>query len=249
MTMRKLTAFLTSVALGLCACSRNTTPGRGSPEAAPATASASPQSKLARIFIGDMLDANVAYLETITGPAFKEEGDHSIYLVDGCRVLVGKAAGKIENLGMEGLSAKCHFDLSPFMSSSDGHPFPKGLVTFGDIEGQWTGLYGADCLSGCGNAADPVIYLRAGGSHADNYNEVVASVPMATDAVIDAADRWKAAIADKHGEDTLAYGTRCLKPGDTESEVAAKAFGAMHPETIRVGHDVAALPKCDKGQG
>ena len=247
MKKRTLTSLLTSLALGLCACSRDTTPGRGSPEATPATASASPQSKLDRIFIGDMLDANVAYLEAITGPAFKEEGDYSIYLVDGCRVLVGKAAGKIENIGMEGLSPKCHFDLGPFMSGSD-HPFPKGLVTFGDIKGYWTGRYDADCLSGCGNAADPVIYLRAGGSHADNFSEVVASIPLATVPVIDAADRWKAAIAAKHGEETMEYGTRCLKDDD-ETEVAAEAFGAMHPKTIRVGHGIAGLQKCDKGAG
>ena len=247
MRLPSLLILLASIALGLGACSRETRPVSGSQEKVPTTASGSLQSKLNRIFVGDMIDANVAYLETITGPAFKEEADYSIYLVDGCRVLVGKAAGKIENLGMEGLSPKCHFDLGSFMSSSD-HPFPKEHVTFADIGGYWSGRYDADCLSGCGNAADPVIYLRAGGSHADDYSEVVASIPLATVPVIDAADEWKAAIAAKHGEDTLAYGTRCLKDDD-ETEVAAKAFGAMHPETIRVGHDIAGLERCDKGGG
>jgi len=220
----------------LAACSRapSNTSASASSAAAPTTG---PSAKLAKIFTADMLGANLAYLETVTGPAFRTDGDERTYKVDGCTVVVGASQGKIDNLGVEGLSPSCNFNIAQYFAGGYDHPVPP-LPTFGDIKVGLGGDYAADCYRSCGNAADPVVSLSYEGSHADNFNELVASSPVAADPVLTAYMTWTNALAARYGEDAVALGHM----NDTLPDVAAKAFHDIQPATIRVGQHLIPTP-------
>ena len=226
------------VCLVLAACSR--TPANTSASSAAASAAppaAAPSARLARIFTPDMLGANVSYLETITGPAFKSEDGVSTYKVDGCTVIVGDEGGKIENLGIDGYGGACSFNIAQYFAGGYDHPVPS-LPTYGDIKTGLGGDYAADCYRSCGNAADPVVSLSYEGSHADNFNELVASSPVVADPVLHAYETWSDALAARYGEDAVALGHM----SDTLPDVAAKAFQTVRPTTVRVGQHLIPTP-------
>jgi len=242
--------YTTRTAMLVCcllaaACSRsasNTTAPSGAPassaaapSAAPAAAAASP--KLARIFTADMLGANLAYLETLTGPAFRSEDGTNTYKVDGCTVLVGVSVGKIANLGVDGYGGACRFNIAQYFAGGYDHPVPD-QPTFNDIKVGLGGDFSADCYRDCGNAAAPVVSLSYEGSHADNFNELVASSPVMADPVLGAYSAWSDALVAKYGETAVANG----KLPDTLGDVAARAFGPLHPTTIRVGQHLIPTP-------
>ena len=223
---------LVLVVLALAGCSKS-----GAPTNTAAATSSGPSARLGQIFTADMLGANVAYLETLAGPAFKTDGDERTYKVDGCTVIVGASAGKIDNLGIEGVSPQCDFDIAQYFAGGYDHPVPA-LPTFGDIKLGLGGDYAADCYRMCGNAADPVITLSYEGSHADNFNELVASSPAVGDAVLNAYQHWSDALVAKYGEDAVDSN----RVPDPMSDVAAKAFGPIRPTTIRVGQHLIPTP-------
>lgn len=223
----------------LAACSRgpSNTASSAVSGAGSAAQAAAPSAKLAKIFTADMLGANVAYLETITGPAFKSEDGVNTYKVDGCTVVVGVEGGKIENLGVDGYGGACSFNIAQYFAEGYDHPVPNE-PTFGDIKTGLGGDYAADCYRSCGNAADPVVSLSYEGSHADNFNELVASSPVAADPVLQAYETWSDALVARYGEDAVALG----RMPDNLPDVAAKAFQSVRPATIRVGQHLVSTP-------
>jgi hypothetical protein len=88
-------------------------------------------TKLERVFDPEMLGADVAYFEQVTGPARNTYRDGTkIYKIGDCEVTAAITGGSITSLGM-GLSPQCTFDLNKFLSnSSDQFPFPH-TMTFG----------------------------------------------------------------------------------------------------------------------
>lgn len=226
--------------LGLAACSRPAAtanapePANAAQVAPSAAAPAAPEPKLAKIFTPDILGANVAYLETITGPAFSTEGADRTYKVGACQVIVGAKAGKIANIGLVGVSPVCDFPIAQYFARSD-HLVPD-LPTFGDIKTGLGGDYSVDCLALCSNAADPVVTLTYQGSHADNFNDLLAQVSVSDDQVLAAWQDWSDKLVPKYGQPKLEKGTRGLP--DTTQDVAAHDFAAIRPTTIRVGSDL-----------
>lgn len=69
--------------------------------AAPRPAKPTPGGRLARIFVPDMLTADLPYLEHITGPAWRTMGDEKVYTVDGCEVTATVDRGRVHTLGLE----------------------------------------------------------------------------------------------------------------------------------------------------
>ena len=73
----------------LAACSKPAAPAGNAAAnvAAPTNAAAAPapapSPKLAQVFTPDVIGSNVAFLETITGPAFRTDGSDRTYKVDG----------------------------------------------------------------------------------------------------------------------------------------------------------------------
>ena len=191
---------------------------------------------LAKIFTPDILGANVAYLETITGPAFRTEGSDRIYKVGDCEVIVGAAKGRIVNIGIDGVSPRCAFPIAQYFAQGYDHPVPA-LPNFADIKQGLGGQFSADCLTLCGNAADPVVSLSYQGSHADNFNDLYAAVPITGGTALDAYSDWGAKLTAKYGQDYVVDGK--YKTGDALDDVAAKDFARVYPTIIRVGQ---ALP-------
>ncbi|MBV9995788.1 MAG: hypothetical protein JO127_11325 [Caulobacteraceae bacterium] len=224
------------LALGLlAACSRNgggSAPAPAKPPTSRAGAPAALSGRLARIFTPDMLGANLAYLETVTGPAFKTEGADNLYKVDGCTVIIGATKGKIDNLGLADYGARCRFPIGQYFAQGYDHPIPEA-PSFGDLQQGLGGHFSADCLRLCGNAADPVVSLYYQGSHADNFNDLLASVPVNDEPVLTAYQDWSDKLADKHGEDYVVSGK--YRTGDDMADVASRDFAPIRPTLVRVG--------------
>jgi hypothetical protein len=232
--------------LCLAACSKGGGSASGAaPSSAPSSSvvainpplSSAPSAKLSQIFTPDMLGANLAFVETITGPAFKTEGDDRIYKVDGCTVVIGSTKGKIDNLGVEGYSPRCSFNIGQYFAEGYQYPVPT-FPTFGDIKRGLGGDYSADCLVDCGNAADPVVSLSYEGSHADNFNELVAEASPDADPMLGAYMDWSQKLVAQFGEQAVVDNNL----QDNLDAVASKDFGPIHPTTIRVGQNLIAVP-------
>jgi hypothetical protein len=227
--------------IALAACSRpaavNAPANATAPpvNAAAAATPAAPNPKLAQIFTPDILGANVAYLETITGPAFSTAGHDRTYKVGGCEVIVGVAGAKIADIGIVNYGPACSFPIAQYFAGGYDRPVPR-TPSFGDIQSGLGGDYSADCLALCGNAADPVVTLTYHGSHADNFNDLVAQVSVNTDPIASAWQDWSDKVAPRVGETKLETGTDGIS--DTMQSVAAKDFQDIRPTTIRVGSDL-----------
>ena len=244
-------AALAVAALSLAACARSGAANNAaSANVAAASTSARPvnaippaddaaaqarNAELARIFTPDILGANVAYLETITGPAFRTEGADRTYKVGDCQVVVGVAKGKIANVGIDGMSPHCAFPIAQYFAQGYDKPVPP-LPTFGDIKDGLGGHYAADCLSLCGNAAAPVVSVSYEGSHADNFNSLYAATPITGGTALDAYEDWSAKLIAKHGQDYVVNGG--YKTGDSLDDVAARDFAHVYPTIVRVGQDL-----------
>jgi hypothetical protein len=228
--------------LALAACSKPATrPAALNSAARPAAiaphdaAPVVPEPRLAQIFTPDILGANVAWLENnVTGPAFSTEGADRTYKVGACAVIVGVSAGKIANIGNYGPA--CRFKIAQYFAPGSDHPVPD-LPTFGDIRQGLGGDYGADCLRVCSNNADPTVSLAYQGNRADNFNELLAEVPVRGDAVVDAWQHWSDKLALKYGGAYVATGG--FRSGDSLQAVAARDFAPIEPSSIRVGQDLA----------
>lgn len=129
------------------------------------------QNKLTKIFQPDMLDADVAYLETITGVAKSTFGNLKTYDVDGCTVEVSYSGKQITSLALE-LSKSCQINPSKFVSTD--LQSTKNL-TFGALDKSLgnTLQYQAVCLGMCGNAIgmDTVSAIHSG-LHAENFIDI-----------------------------------------------------------------------------
>jgi hypothetical protein len=205
--------------------------------AAPAAA---PSPRLAQIFTPDVLGSNVAFLETITGPAFRTDGSDRTYKVDGCEIVVGASNGKIDNIGIDGYSPRCSFPIAQYFAGGYDHPVPP-LPTFGDIERGLGGTYIATCLRLCGNGTDPLVELTYQGSHADNFNNLYAAVTIGADGpALNAFGDWGDKLVAKHGEAYVANGE--YASDDSLQDVAAADFAKVTPTIIRVGQN---LPGAD----
>jgi len=236
----------------LAACNRHgatnaAAPANAVPAAtnAAAAAPAAPSPKLAQVFTPDVIGSNVAFLETITGPSFRTDGSDRTYKVDGCEIIVGATAGKIDNIGIVGYSQRCSFPIAQYFAGGYQYPVPNN-PTFGDIKRGFGGAYGADCLMSCGNAADPVVYLSYQGSHADNFNNLEASLSIADEPGLSAYMDWGQKLAARYGQDYVLAAK--FNTGDNLDDVASRDFAGVRPDTIRVGGNLSGPGESDTSQ-
>jgi hypothetical protein len=232
--------LLALAGVALTACSKGGAPANNAAvnTAAPTNAAAAapaPSAKLAQIFTPDVLGSNVAFLETITGPAFRTDGADRIYKVGGCTVIVGATAGKIDNIGIDGYGGACSFPIAQYFAGGYDHPAPQ-LPTFGDLKQTFGGDFATDCLKLCGNAAAPVVSLNYQGSHADNFNNLYAAISVVDDPTLNAYQAWADRLGAKYGDDVLEGGTG--KMDDSLQDVAAQSFANLRPTVIRVGQNL-----------
>ena len=212
--------------------------------AANSAASAAKPVNIAQVFDPEMIDADVAYFERVTGPARNTYDDTKIYKVDGCEITATVAGGSIRSLRMD-LSPQCTFNLNKFLPNfADKFPSPH-TMTFGKFDSVTggNGQFYADCLTQCGNAADPVIYEHWYGSRADLVLEVMLEAVQVGGPVLSAADTWHAAMEKAEGEDWVVDAKfNCTRKYDA---IAHRAFRDVTISAITIGYDVQA-PHCER---
>ena len=208
------------------------------------TASAAKPVKLAQVFDPEMINADVAYFERVTGPARNTYGDTKIYKVGGCEVTATVAAGSVRSVRID-LSPKCTFNINKFLPNFSGKFPPTHTLTFGKFDSLTggNGQFYADCLAQCGNAADPVIYVHWYGSRADLVLEVMLEVVQVSGPALSAADTWQAAMGKAEDEDWIIDAKfNCTRKYDA---IAHQAFRDVTITAITIGYDIQA-PRCER---
>jgi hypothetical protein len=182
-------------------------------------------STLARIFSLNMLNAQVTYLESITGPAWKmnagasQGAEQRVYQIAGCQVTVGVVNGAVQSLGMS-LSSGCDVDLNRLINRTPAIPLAN-TMTFGEFENSvGHGSFLADCLDGCGNAYDPLVYDHYIGPQADENLEIAVSASTGDDATATAAANWEGLMQAKSGQ-TYVDSTTFNCDGNYDTQAAA----------------------------
>lgn len=116
-------------------------------------------------------------------------------------------------------------------------------ITFADVErlGIWQTSFSAGCLTGCGNAADPWVYMDAEGSRSGRPYPIHFGVALVGNA-IDAADEWENALRAKYRIKGYFLPEEVSQCGDRQSEVAAKAFAKVRIQSVALGNYDAVTP-------
>ncbi len=195
-------------------------------------------NKLDRIFVPDMLSADRAYLEQVTGLAWKSYKDTKTYKVDGCLVTATYDEGSVRSLRLE-LSPKCTFDLNKFLKKNNPYNHyakypPLYQTTFGQLESLTAdSQFMTDCLRECGNIADPSVYEYFGFSHVDNFLDIMVEVTPETDASF----KWEKAMKKAEGEDWVLE-TKFNCQLTKYDAIAHSTFKKIRITAITVGHNI-----------
>lgn len=190
------------------------------------------QNRLVKIFTPDMLDADLAYLETITGVAKSTDnyGHFKTYDVDGCTVEVSYSGKQITSLGLT-LSKSCQINPSKFVNTTVQST--KNL-TFGALDKSLgnTLQYQAVCLGICGNAigTDTVSAIYSG-SHAENFIDI--KVEATPDVNL---SPWVETMERQEGSDWVeSRGYNCSQKYD---DIARKTLAKQRINKITFGRDL-----------
>jgi len=205
--------------------------------------------KLAEVFHPEMITADLAYFERVTGPARKTYATTKTatktYKIDGCEVTATVSKGSIRSLRLS-LTPTCAFDLNSFLPNYSGaFPSPNAL-TFGQFDSVSGGeaRFMADCLTGCGNAADPVVFQHWMGGRADQFLEVMLEVPQVDRPALSAANRWQEAMQKVEGESWVQK-TKFNCERTKHDAIAHKLFENVKIAAITVGYDIQT-PPCER---
>ena len=201
-------------------------------------------TKLAQIFQPEMIGADAAYFERVSGPAKNTYDNTKIYEVGGCEVTATVVEGSVRSLRLV-LSPQCTFNLNTLLPNfTSRFPSPHAMTfgTFDSISGG-TGRFYADCLTQCGNAADPVVYEHWQGSRADLGLEIMLEAVQVGEPVLNAANAWQAAMEQMEGEDWVVDAKfNCTRKFDA---IAHREFGNVGISAITIGHDLR-IPDCQR---
>ncbi|MGF6705306.1 hypothetical protein [Pseudomonas frederiksbergensis] len=206
----------------------------GSPAIAQAKAS------IAEVFNGEMLGTNLRYFESVAGIARKSSGDQHTYRVEGCQITATAGGGTINALRME-LSPDCRADLKSFIGDSFA-PAANKPLTFGNFQEAAGDLnFYADCLTMCGNAAEPSVYALWDGPRAVGFRQVLLEVALVSDQALQASNQWQASMTKAKGEDFV-MDTRfnCERTFDAPAQ---KSFQAVQVTAITIGSELPT-PGC-----
>lgn len=197
--------------------------------------------KLAKIFDPEMLGIDLAYFERLTGPAKKTIGNTKLYRIDNCNVTANVVNGSIKSLRLD-LSEDCTFDLNKFLYHYSGRFPPLHRMTFGDFSTiTGGGDFFADCLIGCPNTADPIVYEYWQGSHADlDYLEVLLEISLSDDSTIEAAGKWRVKMRQEEGEEWIE--NRNFNCQNKYNSAALEAFGNVTVSGITLGYNITTPP-------
>lgn len=208
--------------------------------AMPLLAQATTKATVAQVFNGDMLGTNLRFFESVAGIARTSFGDTHTYRVQGCEITATAGGGTVSALSMA-LSPTCKVDLSTFIGDfapPAGKPLTVGALA--DSTGADLEFY-SDCVTLCGNAADPSVYALWEAPRAAGFTEVKLEVVLAGNDAIEAADQWTEAMQKAKGEDFVGE-TRfnCERTFDKQAQAS---FKNIQVNAITIGTGLAK-PGC-----
>lgn len=185
------------------------------------------------VFNGKMLGKSQAHFETIAGAPQESYGDDRVFDVQGCLITATIKSGKVSALSMEP-SETCQPDLASFIGEYAPKPGQKIIPAAFD-----SGLtYTADCLTDCGNAADPWVYASWTAPRAAGGMEVMLGFVQAGGDALDAADKWATQMEKAEGKDYLLNNK--FNCDARYNSVAEAAFRNVAATSVKVGFN---LPK------
>lgn len=200
-------------------------------------------TRLSRVFDPEMIGADIAYFEQVSGIARNTYTKAKIYKVDDCELTVAIAAGVVRSIRMR-LDSHCTFDLNRYFPNQSGRFPPPHAMTFGGIDRitDSDGRFYSDCLVDCGNAYDPSTYEHWTGPRADNSFEVLFEAVHESGAGLDAANAWHAEMESIEGRDwVLDAKFNCSDKYDAN---AHRAYRDVKVTAITIGRDLE-LPGCE----
>lgn len=192
---------------------------------------------------------NPPFLETKLGPAKSKDRTSWTFQVSRCEVTY--------YIGLNGVTGYS-FDLKPGCGSAvSGYQDLRGTMlssetSFATLQrlNLLRAHFAADCLEGCGNAADPVVSLKAEGSRVSGALDIEFGATLAGTAALKASETWSNAYKQRYGLGRLAYIPADAAACDFSLDrVARIAFAPVMIDSVTVG-DTGSLyrPRCDELQ-
>lgn len=224
------------VVAGLAACGQaEKAPGKA--DAAPAETTQASASETApapaaggAMSIDQMMGVQVAYLESKLGPARTVQDKERTYEIGGCTVRVQAEGGEVVGYAVP-MTQACS---TQALAALKDYDLPQKVnLTMGDFAAaRGNADFKADCLTLCGNAADPWVHLESAGPRVSPG--IRASAVMVSDATIDASFRIRDAIKAAKGEDyVIDTGFNCTAEFD---QMAVRELKNVRIDEIEVGY-------------
>jgi hypothetical protein len=94
--------------------------------------------------------------------------------------------------------------------------------------------FSENCISFCGNAADPVAYASYEGSRASGMQTIMLESTIADDRAIAAAEKWRELLEAKHGPDYVMDGG--YKCNADERKLGFGLFKSVHVTKVSKGY-------------
>lgn len=190
---------------------------------------------VSEVFNGKMLGKSQAHFETIAGAPQESYGDDRVFDVQGCLITATIQSGQVSALSMEP-SETCQPDLASFIGEYAPKPGQKLTPAAFDSNLAYT----ADCLTDCGNAADPWVYASWTAPRAAGGMEVMLGFVQAGDEALDAADKWATQMEKAEGKDYLLNNK--FNCDARYNDVAATAFKNVIATSVKVGFNLPKEP-------
>lgn len=225
----KIVAMIGALA-GLAACGQaDKAPAKAErPAETPAPAAAPAASGAPTI--DQMMGVQVAYLESKLGPARTVQDKQRTYEIGGCTVRVSADGGEVVGYAVP-MTPACS---TQALAALKDYDLPQKIdLTMGEFAAaRGNADFKADCLTLCGNAANPWLYLESAGPRVSPG--VRASAVMVSDPTIDAAFRIRDAIKAANGEDYVIDTTfNCSAEFD---QMAVRELKTVRIDEIEVGY-------------
>lgn len=231
-------AMAAAALLLACSDSKTEAPAAvpAAPVAAPAPVTTEAKRVIDQLFSTETIGMNLAYVEKIAGPAMRSEFHRHQFRTDGCDItLISDEADKVIESVEVDIAPSCSLSLKSVLNVSEGQPdMQLNELTFGRFEPLLDGRYYADCLSLCGNAADPVVYLEAKGSRVTNFINYAVQAPMVDGPVLDATFAWRDAMTKAESEEYV-VDTRFNCEPDRFRSVIATGLKNVKPTVFSFG--------------
>jgi len=187
------------------------------------------------VFNGKMLGKSQAHFEAIAGVPQESYGDDRVFDVQSCLITATIKSGKVSALSMEP-TGSCQPDLASFIGEYAPKPGQKLTPAAFDSNPAYT----ADCLTDCGNAADPWVYASWTAPRAAGGMEVMLGFVQAGGDLLDAADKWATQMEKAEGKDYLLNNK--FNCDARYNDVAATAFKNVIATSVKVGFNLPKEP-------